>query len=253
MSQSETLLARAILGRFPKVRPDLPEAYRDIYSEHYRTNRQGGSPASFLAQGLESWMHRQVARAVNPASPGATLELGAGTLNQLPYEPENPAYDVVEPFADLYRDSPHLPRVRRVFSDIREAPASARYDRITSVAVLEHIEDLPATLARSALLLEENGVFLAAIPSEGGLLWRLGWSLTTGLEFRLRHRLDYGVLMRHEHVNTAKEIEGLIRCLFGDVKVRSLGLGVQFSFYRFIEARNPSTELARAWLQAEPR
>jgi len=253
MSQTETVEPQALLGRFPKVRPDLPEAYREIYSEHYRTNRQGGSPASSLAQGLESWMHRQVARAANPALPGATLELGAGTLNQLPYEPENPAYDIVEPFVDLYQDSPYLARVRRVYADIGEAPASARYARITSVAVLEHIEDLPTTLAKSALLLEEDGVFLAAIPSEGGMLWRLGWSLTTGLEFRLRYRLDYGVLMRHEHVNTAKEIERLIRCLFGDVRVRSLGLGVQFSFYRFIEARNPRIELARAWLQAEPR
>ena len=129
--------------------------------------------------------------------------------------------------------------MRNVFADIQEAPETARYARITSVAVLEHIEDLPATLARSALLLDEDGVFLAAIPSEGGLLWRLGWSLTTGLEFRLRRGLDYGVLMRHEHVNSAREIEDLVGGLFGEVKIRSLGIGVQFSFYRFIEARKP--------------
>ena len=253
MSTTDPSAAQALLGRFPKIRPALPDAYREIYSEHYRMNRQGRSPASSLAQGLESWMHRQVARTVNAASPGPTLELGAGTLNQLPYEPENPAYDIVEPFADLYRDSPNLARVRNVFADIQEAPETARYARITSVAVLEHIEDLPATLARSALLLDEDGVFLAAIPSEGGLLWRLGWSLTTGLEFRLRRGLDYGVLMRHEHVNSAREIEDLVGGLFGEVKIRSLGIGVQFSFYRFIEARKPRTDLARTWLQAAPR
>lgn len=242
--------ADTVLARFPKIRPELPAAYREIYSEHYRTNRQGGSPASFLAQGLESWMHRRVAAS---GSPGPTLELGAGTLNQLPYEQPNPDYDVVEPFADLYRDSPHLTRVRNIYRDIEDAPADARYARITSVAVLEHIEDLPRTLAQSALLLQEDGVFAAAIPSEGGFLWRLGWTLTTGLEFRLRRRLDYGVLMQHEHVNTAREIEVLIREVFSEVKVRSLGMGHQLSFYRFIEARGPRADVASAWLQKELR
>lgn len=235
------------LARFPKVRPPLPREIEEIYARQYAENRAGESTAASLSQRLERWMHRQVAADASPSR--ATLELGAGNLNQLPFEPEGGAYDIVEPFADLYRASPRLGRVRAVYADVAEVPAEARYDRITSVACLEHICDLPVALARSARLLAPGGSFRAAIPSEGGLLWKLGWSLTTGLEFRLRHGLDYGLLMAHEHVNDAAEIEALARALFEDVSVRSFGVGRQLSLYRFIAASRPRLDVADAWLR----
>lgn len=234
------------LARFPKTRPPLPREIEEIYARQYAENRAGETTAASLAQRLEAWMHRQVAADASPAK--ATLELGAGNLNQLPFEPEGGAYDIVEPFAELYQDSPRLARVRAVYADVAEVPVGAQYDRITSVACLEHICDLPVALARSARLLAPGGAFRAAIPSEGGLLWKLGWSLTTGLEFRLRHGLDYGLLMAHEHVNDAAEIEALTRALFEDVRVKSFGVGRQLSLYRFIEARGPRLEVAEAWL-----
>jgi len=236
----------ARLARFPKTRPPLPREIEEIYARQYAENRAGETTAASLAQRLEGWMHRQVAADASPLK--ATLELGAGNLNQLPFEPEGGAYDIVEPFADLYRGSPRLPRVRAVYADVAEVPAGTLYDRITSVACLEHITDLPVALARSARLLAPGGSFRAAIPSEGGLLWKLGWSLTTGLEFRLRHGLDYGLLMAHEHVNDAAEIETLARALFEEVSVKSFGVGRQLSLYRFIAASRPRLDVAEAWL-----
>src|SRR6202000_3297189 len=97
--------------------------------------------------------------------------------------------------------------------------------RVTSVASLEHICDLPFVLARSARLMAEGGALRAAIPSEGGLLWKMGWVFTTGLESRMRHGLDYGQLRAHEHVNTAWEVETLVRALFEEVSVTSFGVG----------------------------
>ena len=46
----------------------------------------------------------------------------------------------------------------------------------------------------------------ACIPSEGGAFWWLSWRLSTGMSYYIRTGLDYGVAMRHEHVNTAPEI-----------------------------------------------
>jgi hypothetical protein len=238
----------ALLARYPKKRPPLPAAIEAIYARQYKENRSGETRAASLSQRLESWMHRQVAADVAGGAAYATLEIGAGTLNQLRYEPFTAPYDIVEPFGELFADSPERGRVRHAYDDIAEAPHEAAYRRITSVAALEHICDLPLVLARSAQLLTPDGGFRAAIPAEGGLLWRLGWSVTTGLEFRLRHGLDYGHLMRHEHVNTAAEIETLAKALFAEIEIRSFGLGRQLSLYRFIAARRPRLEVAAEWV-----
>jgi hypothetical protein len=237
-----------VLARFPKTRPQLPPKLAAIYTRQYLENRAGATPAASASQQLERWLHRQVAADVGAAAASTpTLEIGAGTLNQLRFEPDNPAYDIVEPFEALYRDSPLRGRVRGIFADVREVPAGRTYARITSVAALEHICDLPVVLARAARLLADGGVLRTAIPSEGGFLWKLGWMCTTGLEFRLRHGLDYGLMMAHEHVNDALEIETLLRGLFDEVMVTSFGLGRQLSLYRFLAARKPRLAVADAW------
>ena len=237
-----------LLARFPKTRPPLPPKLQAIYTQQYIENRGGETPAASLSQRLERWLHRQVAADVrNGAASASTLELGAGTLNQLAYEPANDAYDIVEPFEELYRDSPLKGRLRGVYADASDVPRDRTYDRITSVACLEHICSLPLVLAQAARLLAPGGTFRAAIPSEGGFLWKLGWMCTTGLEFRLRHGLDYGLMMAHEHVNDAREIETLVRALFEEVEVTSFGLGRQLSLYRFLAGRRPRLDVAAEW------
>lgn len=185
-------------------------------------------------------MHRRVADDVQRGGlPGPTLEIGAGTLNHLPYEPRVASYDIVEPFRELYSGSPLLPRVRRIYGEIGEIPSGVVYERIVSVATLEHICDLPRVVGVASRLLGPRGSFRVAVPSEGCLLWKLGWMLTTGLEFRFRYGLDYGVVMRYEHVNTAMEIEEVLRHYFGDVRARVLGLSRNLSFYQFFDCTRP--------------
>ncbi len=232
--------------QFPKVRPPLPQAIADIYATHYKQNREGGTAAASLAQRLESWLHRQVASDVqNGDAVRSTLEIGAGTLNQLAYEPVRGSYDIVEPFRSLFEGSPLLARIRHSYADLAEVPGDHRFDRITSIAAFEHILDLPRTVARAGLLLAEGGSLRVAIPSEGTLLWTLGWKLTTGLEFRLKHGLDYGDLMRHEHVNTAAEIEEVLRHFFGRVVRRVFGVSRALSLYQFYECREPDVARCR--------
>ena len=237
--------AASLLSTFPRERPPLTAAHQAVYAREYKLNRDGALAAAGLAQRLERWMHRQVAAGAG----GATLELGAGTLNHLPHEPEQGDYDIVEPFADLYENHPALPRIRRVYDDLSEIPDDTRYRRIISIAVLEHMVDLPRELARAGLLLDEGGAFQAGIPSEGGLAWWLGWRCTTGVSYWLRNRLDYGILMRHEHVNNAAEIVLLIRHFFEDVRIKRFPLPFhQLSFYTYIAARKPNVNRCRDYL-----
>jgi hypothetical protein len=249
---SSALKARSdMLANFPKIRQPLPKEFRAIYAKQYKDNRSGNTPASFFSQAVESWLHKTVAADVRyDVSSKSTLELGAGTLNQLGYEPIVGPYDIVEPFRELYEASPLLRRVRDVYSDIKEVPQDHRYDRITSVATFEHICNLPEVVAKAGLLLNPAGTLRVSIPSEGTFLWRLGWKLTTGLEFRVRYGLDYGVLMRHEHVNTAREIRCVLKCFFSHVRPAVFGLCASVSLYQYFECARPYTQKCRDYLDS---
>jgi len=237
-----------LFSQFPKHRTPLPPEYAAIYLQHYRNSREGKSQILSLAQRAERWMHRKVANDVADGLPKATLEIGAGNLNQLPYEPNSQPYDIIEPFRELYASSPYRERIRNIYDDVSQIPPEHRYDRITSIAVLEHVCNLPELVARSALLLADGGSFRAGIPSEGTVLWRLGWQLTTALDFRARYHLDYKVLMRYEHVNTAREIEEVLRYFFTDTRTSVFGLMRSLSFYQLFACANPDLARCRCYL-----
>ena len=238
----------ALLRSYPRTRPALSAEYERIYVDHYRSNRASSGGLTGVVAGLEAWMHRRVAEAGAPGT--SILELGGGTLNHVRYEQSPRSYDVVEPFRELWQDSPQRPAVRRIYADIAEVPEANRYHRILSVAVLEHLTNLPAVVARCAGLLAAGGVFQAGIPTEGGLLWGTAWRSTTGVAFRLKRGLPYAPMMRHEHVNDAGEIEAVAGYLFTDVRVRRFPLRWRhLSFYTYLEARAPRLDRCRLLLQ----
>lgn len=225
----------------------MPAEFQKLFLEHMANNRSGGTPASYLTRKMEAWLHQRVARDVRGRTGQATLEIGAGSLNQLAYERTVP-YDIVEPSAASYGSSKYRDRVGHIYADISEIRPPARYDRITSIAVFEHILDLPQVVARTCLLLKENGTLRVAIPNEGTLLWKLGWAMTTGLEFRLKYGLKYGILMKHEHVNSAQEVEEVLGYFYKRLRCSCLDVGRRLAFYRFYECSAPQTELAGEYL-----
>lgn len=225
------------LHGFPKIRPALPPEYEKIYLQHIQENRHGQSPASRLSTGLEGWMHRRIAGDARESL--STLEIGAGTLNHLRYEPDHAAYDIIEPAHYQFAGSPFLSRVRNIYDDIKDVPPETRYDRIISIATFEHICNLPEVVANSGLLLQPGGALRAAIPTEGGPLWKLGWKLTTGWEFKRRYGLDYEVIMRSEHVNNWKEVASVLNYFFQRVEFSSMGLTRALSVYQVYICRDP--------------
>jgi hypothetical protein len=237
-----------LLRTYPRPRPALAPEYQRIYLEHYRSNRSSAGALNGVVAGLEGWMHQRVARAAAPGA--AILEIGGGTLNHVPYERGAQSYDVVEPFRELWEDSPHRSAVRQIYADIGEVPEANRYGRIFSIAVLEHLTSLPWVVARCGSLLAESGVFQAGIPTEGGMLWGAAWRSTTGVAFRLKRGLNYAPMMRHEHVNEAAEIEAVVGYLFEEVSVRRFPLPWRhLSFYTYIEARAVRPERCRRLLE----
>ena len=225
-------------NKFPKIRPELDSKIKKIYDRQYIDNRQGNSPMSSIAQTLESWMHKQISNTIQPNS--RLLEIGAGTLNHLEYESDYEFYDVVEPYQELLDQSDKKKQVTHFYNDIYEV--QIKYDYIFSIATLEHLTNLPKVISKAATQLRGNGRFLAAIPSEGGFLWGASWRISTGLEFYIKHRLNYGNLMRHEHVNNFLEIESFLKIIFEEVNKKYLGIGGHLSLYQFFECSKPRME-----------
>ena len=79
-----------MFDNYPKERVELPKEYQKIYSEHYKKNREGKTSATYLSQKMETWMHKKVAKDIKGIYNKSTLEIGAGTLNQLGYEKTSP-------------------------------------------------------------------------------------------------------------------------------------------------------------------
>lgn len=225
------------LSSYPRNRPPLSINHRRVYLDHYKENREGTGILTRCKIKAEGWMHRRIAARQYGND---ILEIGAGTLNHLVYEPDHLIYDAVEPFRDLWESQSQRQRLRDIYKELEDIPAGRRYDRVISIAVLEHLTELPRIMAAAALRLRPGGRFQAGIPSEGGFLWGAAWRLTTGVKFRLGTGLSYADIMRHEHVNDAPEIMWLARWLFARVETERFPfLGHHVSFYTVFEAHEP--------------
>ena len=236
-----------LLKTYPRSRSPLPEAHAKFYRREIVAGREGLSMGHKLVLLVESWMHKMVARRSQGDS---ILELGAGTLNHLAYEKTYQNYDVVEPFDyDYSKITPTIKnKIRFFYRNLDEIPVDQKYDRIFSIAVLEHLENLPAIVAQSALKLSPNGVFQAGIPSEGEFLWHACSQLSTGILFRLRTGLDYATLMRYEHLNLADEIIQVLQNFFQKVTVKRFPTAIKgASIYTYIEAQDPIMERCKAY------
>lgn len=225
-----------LLKAFPKERTPLPAAYQAIFDEHYLDSREGRTTVTSLASKMENWLHRSVAKSAGEDK--ATLEIGAGTLNQLRFETTD-IYDIVEPYRLLFENSPRISRIRNVYADISEVPQNARYDRITSIACFEHICNLPQVIERCAHLIKSDGILSVSIPNEGRFLWHFAYTMTTGRDFYRKYGLDYEVWMKYEHVNSADEIDTILRHFWGEVKLSLFGINKDLAFYRAYECRKP--------------
>lgn len=120
-----------------------------------------------------------------------------------------------------------------------DIPSGEMYDRIISVACFEHICNLPEIVERASRMLRSGGILAVSIPNQGRFLWKLAYTITTGREFKKRFGLDYEILMNYEHVNTADEIEVILKHFFEKVKYSFLGWGKTFSIYRYYECSIP--------------
>ena len=167
------------------------------------------------------------------------MEIGAGNINHLRYEKNYLNYDIVEPFENLYRNNPQKKKIRNIFSSLHQV--NNKYDKIISIAVLEHLTDLPNEIQLCKKLLKDDGIFQVAIPCEGEFAFKLGWMLTTAISFKLKYKLDYSRIIEYEHVNTMDEIITILKHHFNIKKIKRSPFILPFknlSFYAYLECEH---------------
>ncbi len=247
----KSITIEEVLSQFPKQRISLSPEMNAIHLNTLQENRERQTILSRVSSLLEGWMHRQVAIGGSGLK-GPILEIGAGTLNHVSLEPPEVDYDAVEPFQLLYENKAELEGIRKIHADISDINIRPAYDRLISVATLEHLTDLPRVVAQSGLLLQEGGIFQAGIPSEGGFLWGISWRLTTAIAFKLKTGLDFRKHMEYEHINDAPEIRQVLRHFFQDVSIRRFPFPFfHLSLYEYVECRNPRAGICRQYLASD--
>jgi 2-polyprenyl-3-methyl-5-hydroxy-6-metoxy-1,4-benzoquinol methylase len=128
-------------------------------------------------------------------------------------------YDIVEPKKFLYENSKLKNKITKAHNNFEDATENY-YDRIISIAVLEHLEDLPWFLAKSSFKLNSSGYQSHSVPCEGYLTWNLSWSATRSIPFYLKTGQSYKKVQKHEHINNLDEILGLIKYFYKEVAVK---------------------------------
>ena len=199
------------MSGWPKPRPELTEEQRAIYEDW---NQEFSGVVLGERFGWISRFNNDFA--ASSARPGyRTLELGAGTGTHLPFEPAG-EYVAIERSAQVAALIPERPGLEVLVADCEDRLPydDASFDRVLAIHVLEHLYNLPATLAEVARVLKATGVFSVVIPCEGGLGYALGRQVTVRRGFEKRYGVPYEWIIRYDHCNTAREVMAELRSLF---------------------------------------
>lgn len=178
---------------------------------------------------LERFNHGYVAALGTP--PGTrTLEVGAGLGGHLPFEDvEAQEYHVLESrsqFCERLAERHPAQYVHHGSIEERQSFPDGFFDRIVTIHVLEHLHNLPAALDEIARLLRPGGIFDVVLPTEGSLAYDIARKVSAERMFRRRFGLDYGPIIRSEHVNTYAEVMSLLSGRFRLETARFFPFGV---------------------------
>jgi len=213
LMKQEYKKALLLIKKYPKKRPSLNKKLKKIFDFEYKKNR-----TNFLSQLSERWLHFSIKGRKDGFK--KSLEVGAGTLNHIPYESmNNKKYDVIEPKKFLYKSNRNKILINKFYDNLNFAPNN-KYDRIISCAVLEHLVDLPKYLYLSTKKLKKNGYQSHSIPCEGYPVWDIAWYLMSGISFKIRTGQNFIDVQKHEHINNYDEILSLINFFYKKTEIR---------------------------------
>jgi len=201
--------------KWPKSRPDLTGEQKRIFSDWYqhwlsKAGMQG--QYSFI----DRFGHEYATKTFKNGC--KTLDIGAGNGAHLEYENlDAQEYTALEYSGELIGDlKMRYPKIKAVIGDCQKELdfLDNYFDRVLAIHVLEHLDNLPATLRETHRTLRPDGKFSVVIPCEGGMLYSIGRKFSSERMFVKRYHQSYDWLIKYDHINTAKEVLSELKNLF---------------------------------------
>lgn len=200
------------------------------YLEFYSKNQRAG-----VGKVVNEWGYRIVSEI--DLGGRVVFELGPGEISHLPYWSGRPAKYVI-----LDNQPSMLSRSRaklqsfgvspeEVLLDSRVSPLlpleRESFDVFLSFYCLEHLHPLDTYLDEIAAKLKPGGLFVGAIPCEGGLAWGMGRALTSRRWLLRNTTINPDKIICWEHPNFAEEIMTKLERKFVVKTVRFSPLGIR--------------------------
>lgn len=191
---------------WPKILPQLNDQQK-LAREQFMMAWHQELPSKYKM--IENFNHGFPASL--PIKPGSvTLEIGAGLGAHAAFEDlTHQDYFLMEYREDFCKELRKKFNPEKVVcGDIqKQLPFPAqKFDRVVAIHVLEHLPDLPKALVEIKRLMKHDGVFDIVLPCEGGLAYTLARKISAERMFRKRFKMDYGPIIKNEHVSTYQEI-----------------------------------------------
>lgn len=213
--------------------------------DSYRARFSGVYDDANYSGGLQSWVmcagHRLVEEPFGADTHfDKVLEIGAGTGQHLQFVrhryKQYTLADNDQAVLDLARDRLRgHPGGNLVFSrqdaGTLDFPDNT-FDRLVATHVWEHVPEPYAVLKEWGRVLKDGAMLSLLIPSDPGLLWRLGRMMGPRRQAQAKG-IPYDYIMAREHVNPCGNLVAIFRYCFGDqseswwpVRVRSVDLNL---------------------------
>lgn len=204
----------------PRSSLPLPRMYQDPHIIRWREQSAAAQEYFYMSNGLIRWVQNATHRAIkrmNTSPEVLTLDLGCGDGAHRPF------MSGVDNVVGLDIDQASLKNLRKRYPDFlairgdcyRLPFVDGSFDQVICSAILEHLIHLDFALEEVNRVLKPAGRFLVSVPTEGGLAWAVGRSLTSarrftadGLDYRRSNAIDHcnciwqieKALLRHFHI-----------------------------------------------------
>ena len=165
------------------------------------------------------YSHRQLEKFVGKKKYSKVLEIGAGSAPHIDYlKHDYDEYFIAETSSHALEFYKGMKNIKAHSYDGINLPFNSNFfDRIIISQCLEHVSEPEKFLFEMMSKLKNGGVLSISLPTDPGLLWRIGKIFTKYYTAKRTYKIssnEYDYLLATEHINSIFNLISLIRYNF---------------------------------------